>query len=179
MEAGPDVAAAAPAINWGFEIIRLLAASLVGVVLSGMLLQRWQLREKYIEERIAELVKEVDAAADLASSYWERSPTLETKTHDIRRDRAQEAELKARQIRIARIRASVADYLDTKKMRDLFASEGELFRAFTGEDFGSPSRQCADNAFALIRGKSAEYLNLVRQARRARIEQSFFSSIRH
>src|SRR4051812_36319971 len=119
--AAPIVEAAPAAINWGFEVFRLFVTAGLAVLGTGIFVNLWQHRERFIDERISELIKEVDSTADSAVEYWKASKPVrarkfrEVLVHDNTGDRALEAELVAKTFRIGRMRSTVADFLDKKK----------------------------------------------------------------
>jgi hypothetical protein len=184
----PPLSAAAaaplvPAINWWFEGLKILVTAGLSIAGTGIFIGLWQLRERYIEERISELIDEVDAAADLATEYWSSSRPArgrkfrETVAVDVLKDRAMEADLVARVGRIGRMRATVGEYLDRKKMQALFEDEGELNSAFTGGDFRSPGRICEPERFDMIREHAALYIGLIREARHARLAMPWYKRL--
>src|SRR5665213_3743704 len=92
------------------ELGKILLSSAISVVVMGIWLQRWQNREQYVETRLSELLAEVDYSADLAAKYW-RSSTTNPSTEQKIADSDMEAELIARQMRIATMRGNIADLL--------------------------------------------------------------------
>jgi hypothetical protein len=171
------------AINWWFEGGKILLTSALAIAGTGIWLGIWQHREKYIDDRINELIKEVDGAADLAVDYWKYSKSArgyrfgDAAKYDRSKDRAMEADLVSRVLRIGRMRSTVAPYLDTKKMKNLLEREGDLNMAFTGGDFKSPDRVCELNRFDMIRTEAAQYIGVVREARQARLEMNWWDRL--
>ena len=170
-------------INWLFETSKILLTAGLTILGTGIFVNLWQLREKYIEERISELIKQVDAAANLATEYWLLSKKArgrkfrEIVLHDSVKDAALEAELVAHVHRIGRMRASVGEFLNNKDMQDLLIEEGELNAAFTGGDFRSPNRICEPDRFILIRTHAASYIACLLKARRARQSQPWYKRV--
>ena len=174
-----QVAAAASASGGGgaitVELVKILASSLISILCTGIWLQRWQYREHFIEERIDDLIAEVDSTADLAALYWERSPP--TCDADRLKDRILEANIFSRQMRIARMRVSVCDFLDKASVMGLFSQEGNLFSAFTGGGFKTSDRVCEKDRFDRIRNEAGIYVSLVRDARRKRVVQGVWRNL--
>jgi hypothetical protein len=77
------------------------------------------------------------------------------------------------------MRAVVSEFLDQKKMKELFEKEGHLNSAFTGGDFKSPTRVCEPERFDLVRSHAATYIGLILQARHARLSQPWYKRIWH
>lgn len=162
----------------GVEAVKILASSAISIIFTGIYLQRWQFREAFIDARISDLLTEVDATAELAVQYWiDSSQPASARQTLVDADNA--ANLISRQIRIATIRSTVADFLDQNSIAELFRHEGSLFRAFTGGDFRSSTRLCDPDRLDRIRAAAAQYIGLVRNARRRRIEEHWLKNLRH
>lgn len=157
-----------------FEIIKIILTAILSIVVTGLLLQRWQYKEEFIEGRIVELIGDVDAAADKAIEYWKSNQATPPSVDN----RALEADIFARQMRIARTRASLGGCLDQNSMKDLFTQEGKLFSACSGGAFGNSDRLAEPARFMEIRGQAGNYINRVRDGRAKRMNRPWRQSLK-
>jgi hypothetical protein len=157
-----------------FDICKLLATALLSALLSGFWLRHWQYREDFIESRLSDLVREVDNAADLGSSYWAKDRAEMESEESVRA-----AELMAIPLRLGALRSVVGDFFDPATCIELLTREGRFIRALTGGEFGATDRQKSPDRLRDIRTEAAHYINGLRSARRGRLDQSLFARLRH
>jgi hypothetical protein len=165
-----------PSGDWQplFELARLLVTTILSALLSGFFVRHWQYREDFVENRLSDLMKEVDQAADLASSYWSRDRVEIEPNGEIC-----EAELMAVPLRLAQLRSLVGDFFAAETNRALLEREGGFIRTLTGGDFAAKDRVKNPQTLRDIRFEAASYVNEIRNARRNRLDQSWLSRLLH